>query len=132
MNCPRCGAVLIERMLRKWLPFFECRQCCHAFELVTERHRAPSATGGYFLKTIATLQPGRTESRGFPVGNSCELVACTARVTLHRMPRKILRCICGHSKSIHRQSTKSDRGRCQRLNCPCKIYQPAAKAAAQR
>lgn len=58
--CPRCGAELAEIATPKWLPFFECRRCFRAFELVVERHRAPTVTGGWFLRSTVTLQPGRT------------------------------------------------------------------------
>ena len=64
MDCPRCGAVLRERgPNRKWKPFFECRECCRTFELVTERRflrTAPQSAYTKFMRHTTTLQPGRT------------------------------------------------------------------------
>lgn len=63
MNCPRCGAPLREKeATRRWQQFFECGKCFRAFELVTERHRAPCALNPntWFIRTTITLQPGRT------------------------------------------------------------------------
>jgi hypothetical protein len=63
MNCPRCGSALRERgPTRKWQRYFECRQCCLTFELVTARHRAPCGHNpkAWFIRNTKTLQPGRT------------------------------------------------------------------------
>jgi hypothetical protein len=63
MACPRCGAPRREREPdRKWLRFFECRQCWLAFEVSVERHfescdHNPNAK---FLRSTSTLEPGRT------------------------------------------------------------------------
>jgi transposase-like protein len=63
MNCPRCGAPLRpEGPNRKWLQYFECDECCLAFELVIERRWAPRADNprARFIHHMATLQQGRT------------------------------------------------------------------------
>lgn len=64
MNCPRCGAPLIEReRTREWLPYLECGQCCRTFERVVRRYRAPCAPDSsyrWFIRTVVALEPGRT------------------------------------------------------------------------
>ena len=62
-RCPRCDGPLREHgASRKWRRFFECRQCWTTFEPVRERHRAPCGNNpsAWFIRTIITLQPGRS------------------------------------------------------------------------
>jgi hypothetical protein len=70
MNCPRCDAPLREHEPTcKWQRYFECRQCCLTFELVTERHRAPCGHNpeAWYIRHATTLQPGRTARNGLVV-----------------------------------------------------------------
>jgi transposase-like protein len=63
MNCPRCGASLLEQESNgNWLIFFECKECWRAFELVVEGHfeHRGHPKGRRFLRHTTTLQPGRT------------------------------------------------------------------------
>jgi transposase-like protein len=63
MNCPRCGAALREcGPNRRWRPYFECRECCRAFEMVNEQHMEPCGHNprAKFLRHSMILQPGRT------------------------------------------------------------------------
>lgn len=63
MNCTRCGAELVEHeRTREWLPYFECPECCRTFERVVRRYRAPSASGSWYLRTVVTLEHGRTRN----------------------------------------------------------------------
>jgi len=67
MNCPRCGAPLRERgPNRKWRQFFECRECCLTFELVTEcryERCSPQSAFSKFMRHTVTLQAGRTRQK---------------------------------------------------------------------
>jgi len=63
MNCPRCGFPLCKKgPTRRWQIYFECEDCCVAFELIMEQHMRPSDSvpQGRFLKHTWTLCQGRT------------------------------------------------------------------------
>jgi hypothetical protein len=47
----------------EWRQYFECRECCLAFELVIERHMKPCGKhlpGGEFMRRTGTIATGYT------------------------------------------------------------------------
>ena len=68
-SCPRCSGLLRERHAgRKWRKYFECGECWATFEPVVEKRFQPcgqQSEYAKFMRTIVTLQPGRTRKSHF-------------------------------------------------------------------